>query len=659
MDTTTELVERDGKRVVYGYQPPTGERHHANSDAVSSWLAQQERGDDDTAATTIITGLKLLFSPFEQQRNDDTLNAKRLEDIGRAIAKSEHVRDVLIGGDAEELRSIFQQLAHNRSIERLTLMGLYHVAFDIFRVFYPFFEHNNNLRCIEILNFRITESIPTLISILSQSKMIRLEKIELSGCGIEDETAAELIHALRTMPGGLRNLLDLDLRGNYIQIASSQALSALLSNSKCRIRTLNLSNNPIDDVCIGIIIRGLAGAIYTLKFLGIRKLRLLTTIGWKKVTAFLLNPRCRLEKMDIGLNDFATEVAFSFGNSLANNSTMKYLYFDECPGWRELANGLGTHHSLALLLDLNLSYCDIDNESALDIFLVLANNTTLKKLNMTRLVSIDSSGWVACFELLMNSRSTLEELDCRENSIDNEGAIALVNVVARYLTTVESIDVRDNTNITADGWRTFAQVIAPSSTSKLKILRIGNDWDHYTDNNRVNFHNQVNDGAMLDFIHALEDNTYLRELRVGTIYDPLHSLDNHLISALCDATTISSIYRSNHTLCDIDFEYSGWEGDSDLDLLLDMNKDDDKNSVFRKKLLRVFSDVNNIGRSFGTMDTAIIPYAIECIGRDALGYSVMFDLCRGMPELFKGYGVSSYVDEETTRNPSRQPVPRG
>ena len=265
----------------------------------------------------------------------------------------------------------------------------------------------------------------------------------------------------------------------------------------------------------------------------------------------------------------------------------------------------------------------------------MANNATLKKLNMAGLLSIDSSGWIACFELLMNSRSTLDELDCHGNSIDNGGAIALVNVVARYLTTVESIDVSDNTNITDDGWCLFAQVIAPSSTSKFKVLRIGNDWDDHHDNDHANFHNLVNDGAMLDFIHALEGNTYLRELRVGKIYDPLHSLGD-LVKALCDATTIPSIYQSNHTLCDIDFEYFGWEGDSDLDLLLDMNKDDDKNAVFRKKLLvHFFSDIDNIGRTFGTMNTAIIPNAIEWIGRDALGYSVMFDLCRGMPELFK------------------------
>ena len=265
----------------------------------------------------------------------------------------------------------------------------------------------------------------------------------------------------------------------------------------------------------------------------------------------------------------------------------------------------------------------------------MANNATLKKLNMAGLLSIDSSGWIACFELLMNSRSTLDELDCRGNSIDNEGAIALVNLVAGYLTTVESIDVSDNTNITHDGWCVFAQVIAPSSTSKLKILTIGNDW---VDNDHINFHILLNDEPMLDFIHALEGNTYLRELRVGTIYHPLHLLDNHLISALCDATTIPSIYQSNHTLCDFDFENSGWEGDSDLNLLLDMNKDEDKNAVIRKKLLvRFFSDADNIGRTFGTMITAIIPNAIGWISRDrdALGYSIMFDLCRGMPELFK------------------------
>jgi hypothetical protein len=320
---------------------------------------------------------------------------------------------------------------------------------------------------------------------------------------------------------------------------------------------------------------------------------------------------------------------------------MKYLFLDKChlpspAGWSELAIGLGAPSPF--LMDLNLSNCNINSESALAIFRSLANNMTLKKLDMSDLVLIDSSGWVACFELLMNSRSTLEELDFRGNSINNEGAIALVNLVAGYLTTVESIDVFDNTNITADGWRTFAQVIAPSSTSKLKILKIGNDWDDEDsddDDSNRNFDNIMNDDTVLDFIHALASNKYLLRLMFRAVDDKRHSLEG-IFSVLCDATSISSIYGSNHTLIDLQFDCPDWEADSNLDSLLDLNKDDDKNEVIRKKLLvRFFSDVDNIGRTFGPMVTAIIPNAIEWIGRDALGYSAMFDICRGMPELFK------------------------
>jgi hypothetical protein len=327
MDTTELVEERDGKRVVYGYQPPMGGRHSVDSDAVSSWLVQQEERGDDPAtatATAIITGLQLLFFATQEQDYDGALNANRIEDIGRAIAKSDHVRDILIGGGSgttytEELRSLFKWLAHNRSIERLTLLGLHNNAFDIFDYFLPFFELNNNLRCIDITHSNISKSIPTLISILSRCKMNRLEKIELSDCGIGDKTAAELINALCTIPG-LRNLSDFDLRENKAKRASCQALHALLSNSECRIRTLDLSENPIDDVCMDFIISGLA-AINTLKLLSISYQRRVTTTGWTKFfTAFLLNPRCTLENMDISQNSFATGGASSLGIFLSNNA---------------------------------------------------------------------------------------------------------------------------------------------------------------------------------------------------------------------------------------------------------------------------------------------------------------------------------------------------
>ncbi len=60
----------------------------------------------------------------------------------------------------------------------------------------------------------------------------------------------------------------------------------------------------------------------------------------------------------------------------------------------------------------------------------------------------------------------------------------------------------------------------------------------------------------------------------------------------------------------------------------------DKDQVIRQKLLLYFfSDANNIGRVFGALATTILSDAIEWIGRDRLGYLIMFDLCRSVSTL--------------------------
>ena len=70
--------------------------------------------------------------------------------------------------------------------------------------------------------------------------------------------------------------------------------------------------------------------------------------------------------------------------------------------------------------------------------------------------------------------------------------------------------------------------------------------------------------------------------------------------------------------------------------LLEWNKDTDKTQVVRMKLLvYYFNYVDNIGREFGCMATSIMPNVVEWIGRDRLGYSVMFEFCRSLPALFK------------------------
>lgn len=605
--------EDDDIRFVCGYQKPNVERHFAEDDETVRQLAQNDPA---------IAGLTVMLL---------THDSNWTENLGRAISKSNHLRDLVISGRfTKELQSFFVWLANNRSIESLFLLG-FNDSFDIFEVLAPFFEHNDNFRSIEMGTSNISKSISTLISILSKSKMNHLARIELGECNIGDEIAAELINALNGMKG-LHNLLDLDLHENKIYDKGCEALSVLLTNSECGIQVLNLSNNLLDDNCLGLlIIQGLVKND-TLKSLSIGNQRLLTNAGWKMFTSFLSNPMCSLEKIVLEEEKLDCQRATSLANSLTKNKTLKCLDFDRSrmppPAWQIFANSLNDPSSV--LLELNLSGCNINDASALDIFSGLANNISLKTLIINSVDGITSSGWVACIQLLVDSLCTLMVLDLEFNTIDDEGASVLAHLLTN-LNTITSVNLWENSNVSPDGWHVFSQVLIPSSTSKLKRLTIGHCEE---DNEGFPI---MNDNVVSDFVTALAKNSCLEKLDIGDVEELPISL-NTLVSVLCNTESISSILQSNHTLYNFTFNGSDdMEYPSELDALLDLNDDEDKGRVIRKKLLGYFfSDVDNIGRTFGPMATSVMPNAMEWISRDDSGYTVLFEFCRIMPTLFKG-----------------------
>ncbi len=443
----------DGTRVVAGYQKPDVIQHRAgNEEIVLSFL-----NDPD------IAGLALYLFNI-----DDT-------NVGRAISNSDHLRTLDIHGaggiyNGNKDQTFFVWLAHNRSIECLDLN---HIDLD-FVVLAPFFEHNTNLRCITMNSCcEGSETISTLISVLSQTRMNRLARMDLCFSDISDKQAADLFNALNEMPG-LQNLLDLNLRGNMIAGEGCVALYALLENSECGMITLDLSVNDLDDPCLGILTSGLVQC-NTLKSLSCgQQRRLFTSAGWDLFSAYLLNSRCSLEKLTLAVRSIGDECAAILGNSLAVNKSLKYLDFADneiAPtGWQRLYKCL---MAPSTIIELDFSTCDINDEGAYELFSVLANNTSLKKLILVAVEDISPTGWVACFHRLMGSSSALEVLNFECNEIDDAGIRALVTLVASHMGTVLTLNLLHNTLITTNGWRSFADVLAPRSTSKLKALRLG------------------------------------------------------------------------------------------------------------------------------------------------------------------------------------------
>ena len=102
---------------------------------------------------------------------------------------------------------------------------------------------------------------------------------------------------------------------------------------------------------------------------------------------------------------------------------------------------------------------------------------------------------------------------------------------------------------------------------------------------------------------------------------------------LCDKTSIGSIYSSNHTLQDLNIPHLTFP--EEVVSLLAMNQNEDKSVVARQKILmHHFLARGNNANVFSRMPETMMPFAMEWIGRNRLGLSLMYNVVRDNPTLF-------------------------
>ena len=629
-------------QAVAGYKRPNVECKKATHATVERLSAN----DPDVAGLTISDTDDFM----DLDMTDETDQQYKLAVIGRAISKNTHLRELAINRHRHGLKCFFNLLARNRSIEHLTINMVKpaDADVDIISILAPFFEHNTNLRCLEIMHTDISCHTSTIITTLSKSGANRLERLCLEGAYFGDERAANLINGLSFMPG-LHNLIDLDLGWNRIQRQGLMALSSLLTNSECRIHLLGLSHNQLDIESICSLIKGLVGNKY-LKTLHIPNCELDST-GWIIFMAFLSSPSCPLENIEIHDENINDQCAATLGNSLAVNEILKSLQIF-CrhitpTGWRHFLKFLKA--PTTSLVDLKLHFPDINDEVGIYMFSALANNTSLKRLTLSLDDDITSTGWVECFRQLIGSKSALEELFICSDSMDDEGAAMLVDVISKHMSTFTNIFVPSNYSVTAEGWRLFAEVLHPSSSSKLTHMRIGNnneDQDEESDK-------FITDDVALDLFDALANNTCLQELDIDQVTVSSRSLDA-LARVLCDKTTIANTWQSNHTLTE--FKCGYWvEFPTELATLLKLNMGKDKAEVARKKIL-MYSvlDEEAVCHVFAPMTTTVLPTAIEWIGRDRLGFSAMYYLVQNIPSLIEQKTIFVASDSAALESPHKR-----
>ena len=179
---------------------------------------------------------------------------------------------------------------------------------------------------------------------------------------------------------------------------------------------------------------------------------------WCPLSNFLSNDACSLETLDIGGNEIGDESAIDLGCAFVVNKSLRRLRLDGAGlspvGWRALSKLLKP--SSSKLLELSIVSCEIDDAGAFAIVTAMAENQSLEVLNMEASSSITATGWLVCFQVMLDSptKFSLKSLHLGNNSICNAGVLMLVDLISTNLSQLANLNI-DDSDLTAYGLIAF------------------------------------------------------------------------------------------------------------------------------------------------------------------------------------------------------------
>ena len=184
---------------------------------------------------------------------------------------------------------------------------------------------------------------------------------------------------------------------------------------------------------------------------------------------------------------------------------------------------------------------------------------------------------------------------------------------------LSNIQGADSESISTAGWQTLSNCLRHPE-SRLEELSIGGNFDY---------------DIIADIGSCLHDNKSLKTLSVRE-WDSTAITSRGwsiLTNTLCDKSSIESTFDSNHTLANMPYRAAAPD---DLKSSLCLNELVNKSEVARQKILmHHFSGEDPNIEAFASMNMDILPRAMEWIGRNDLGLSLMYQVARGMPSLFE------------------------
>ena len=160
----------------------------------------------------------------------------------------------------------------------------------------------------------------------------------------------------------------------------------------------------------------------TLRKLDLSEIGSLTPSHINAISTVLSRPTSLLGELNLSSNQIVDDVISTLTNALVVNKTLTNLDLGSnssitLAGWQHFSNCLKNTNSV--LTNLNIENCNIDDEKAAVIFLILSANSSLRSLSLNMSGnSVTSRGLVAFFHSLLGSKAEIRVLRLSMSNIN-------------------------------------------------------------------------------------------------------------------------------------------------------------------------------------------------------------------------------------------------
>lgn len=434
--------------------------------------------------------------------------------------------------------------------------------------------------------------------------VIYFEKIQISDDKTPEEEDCDIFQVLTPFLEENSNLDHITIHEGSKCMIRSLSL-ALLSCQNKLLRSISLHN-----IETGWDVRQFFCSLteyVSLEYISIRG-SCLGTEGSKALSKLIQSPSSVIHCLELVDNTFDEDCFSIICDGLVKNSSIGFLNFGmnsiPAAGWSVFSTVLSRRFFEVLWLDDT----GMDNEGATVLGDALAGYCLLY-LDLSCNQAITLEGWQGFFNCLNSPNLALNTLNLEYCNINDEGVALIMNALEGYVP-MERLFLDSNV-ITSRGLRTILNSLLTCEIS-LRQLQL-------TENN-------------IDFGDLAVEEVLL------------------LSRTLCDKSTIESTYYSTHICCAINF---GVINVGDFDDNVDELWHDIQSSLgvdARDKIMKHhFPGRDTDLSAFASMPETVLPYAIEWIGRDSLGRSLMYQFVGGFPTLFEARNRSITSGTEKKR----------